>query len=163
MLTIKARFLAGVIHSCRLYWSLSIHSTYIGSSSFLQFCCKSSHPCIQHRLNGRFFCLCSFQEEIETLIHRLSSLNQQPVYFSKYTLTSISNVIALHLFGLQYVHDDPVRLELDKSLEMSGKSQSSGSLVVFFPEWMYRIAGLLPFTRIYAVKTSLRNLLKYIR
>lgn len=104
-----------------------------------------------------------FQEEVETITHTLHGLNGKTVLARSYLVPSTSNVITSLLFNFRYPKEHVTRVALDQLLRKAGRAITTGSIIVFLPSWMYRIAGMMPFTRINAVKTSFAGLLGFIR
>lgn len=119
--------------------------------------------CLASNKDTVFSCLVSIQEEIRHLLQTLAETDGEPVFIRKYTVASLSNVITQLLFDVRYARDHPVRLKLDDLFAKAGAALSTGSVVVLLPSWVYKIAGMTPFTRIHALKTSFGGLYKFIK
>ncbi|CAN7986209.1 unnamed protein product, partial [Ixodes pacificus] len=105
----------------------------------------------------------SIQEESRVLVKALSDLNGKPVLIRKFIMSSISAHITTLLFGVRYTHDHPVRIFLNNSFKTAGQILSLRTLVLFVPTWLYRILGLIPFSRYYTVKAAFRGVVKFIK
>ncbi|CAN7985558.1 unnamed protein product, partial [Ixodes hexagonus] len=105
----------------------------------------------------------SIQEEARVLTKTLLDLKGAPVLIRKHTMSSISAHITTLLFGVRYSHDDPVRVYLNDSFKTAGQILSSRTLVLFVPIWLYRVLGMVPYSRYYTVKAAFRGVVKFIR
>lgn len=103
------------------------------------------------------------KDEVSRLTERLAAMNGKPIIARMEIVTSTSNVLTSFFFGTRHPHDHPTRAALNKLLLLGDRVVCTGSLVVFLPNWMFEIAGLVPFTRIYSFKKAFGGLLGFIR
>lgn len=105
----------------------------------------------------------TLQKEVDSLTKSLHSLQKQPVFAKKFIIPSLSNVISVMLFGIRYPREHKRTEALYKIFSQVNVSLTAGSLVAFLPFWMYIIGSFLPFLRLYYIRTTFNELLRYIR
>lgn len=102
------------------------------------------------------------QEEVDILTKSLHDLKERPVIVRRYLVPSLSNVISSLLFGVRHRKEHKTRVALDKLFADANRALTTGTLVVFLPSWLYQIAGMVPFTRLWSIRTAFIGILRYI-
>ncbi|GFX99253.1 cytochrome P450 18a1 [Trichonephila clavipes] len=84
------------------------------------------------------------KEEISDLLNHLAKMEGKPTIIRSVLAPSMSNNIAVLVFGKRYKYDDPIRKMLDRTLNESAAAAGQVAWQLFFPE----LAKLLKFLRI---------------
>ncbi|CAN7984946.1 unnamed protein product [Ixodes hexagonus] len=103
------------------------------------------------------------KEELQYLCSKLAEHNRTPVPIKPYVMASIQNGIMRILMGVSYPFDDPRRTFLDKCMSQVGRVLSSSSLIVWVPSWLYAIAGRLPGSSVYSIRSGFQGIVAFIK
>ncbi|CAN7986556.1 unnamed protein product [Ixodes hexagonus] len=100
------------------------------------------------------------KEESQHLAKRLEETNGSAILIQEYVTPSTSNNVAALVFGSRYDFEDPRRKAMVENLKEFIKALGSGTMLELFPDWIKGIIMALPFMRVVAIKTVIRNLIE---
>nr|AGG35982.1 cytochrome P450 monooxygenase [Panonychus citri] len=100
-------------------------------------------------------------EEIQTFLQELDN-DGKSVDFIKKLGPSVSNNIAILLFGHKFDYDDSAKIKLDESAETTGRTFSFASIFVFLP-WLARLYVALGKFNMDLIKKSILYIDSYIQ